>query len=77
MAQHEGQESTGGGNHRGSIFRLLIGTALIDLQKRECPTWGVGNSAPREVRLHEVELERDDGYDPAFLDRLEELVAAM
>ena len=29
LSQHRGQENTGGGNHRGSIFRLIVGTALI------------------------------------------------
>jgi hypothetical protein len=49
---------SGGGNHRASIFRLLVGTAL---QSREahlaCDTWGRGASAPGDVRRQEVELE--------------------
>lgn len=41
LGQHRGS-SKGGGNHRGSIFRLLIGQALLargDLPP--CPSWGV------------------------------------
>ena len=29
LSQHRGNLGIGGGNHRGSIFRLLVGTALI------------------------------------------------
>lgn len=28
LSQHRGSNRTGGGNHRGSIFRLLVGTAI-------------------------------------------------
>lgn len=45
LGQHRGQAS-GGGNHRGSIFRLLIGQAL---QARgdiaQCVSWGVKSDA--------------------------------
>ena len=29
LSQHRGQLKTGGGNHRGSIFRLIVGRSLI------------------------------------------------
>lgn len=50
----------GGGNHRGSVFRKRVGEAIIEknsLQK-EYPEWGIGSSAGRELRLDELELER-------------------
>ena len=37
LSAHRGQQN-GGGNHRGSIFRLIVGTALINHDKRECGT---------------------------------------
>jgi hypothetical protein len=41
LRQHAGKSSGVGGNHRGSIFRLLVGDALI---RRgvcpPCPSWG-------------------------------------
>jgi hypothetical protein len=41
LGQHRGQ-ATGGGNHRGSIFRLLIGQALIARGVTgPCVSWGV------------------------------------
>jgi hypothetical protein len=58
LSQHRGQERTRGGNHRGSIFRLIIGTALIARHGYEFPTWGEGNNAAAEVRANEFVLER-------------------
>ena len=51
----------GGGNHRGSVFRLHVGTALIrrdDWSDDVAGRWGVGSSAPRAVRQQEHPLER-------------------
>jgi hypothetical protein len=59
LSQHRGQEKAGGGNHRGSIFRLIVGTALIARHGYEFPTWGAGNNAPAEVRANESALERE------------------
>src|SRR5688572_3619015 len=30
LSQHKGQQKSGGGNHRGSIFRLLVGSTLVN-----------------------------------------------
>jgi hypothetical protein len=57
LSQHRGQERTGGGNHRGSIFRLIVGTALIARNGQKFPTWGEGNNAPADVRATEFALE--------------------
>ena len=59
LSQHRGVASTGGGNHRGSIFRLLVGAALM-ARDPGCgvSTWGEGGSAPRHFRTTEQELER-------------------
>lgn len=55
-----GGRNPGAGNHRGSIFRLHVGTALINHGGFDvaAKTWGKGSSAPREVRECEVELEQ-------------------
>jgi hypothetical protein len=57
LSQHRGQ-SDGRGNHRGSIFRLIVGAALIQRDKLLFPTWGAGNSAKGEIRSGEEALER-------------------
>lgn len=50
----------GGGNHRGSVFRKRVGEALIERDDRydEFPEWGSGNTAKRELRKAELEMER-------------------
>lgn len=58
LSQHKGQAKTGGGNHRGSIFRLIVGAALIKKLEINSSTWGVGNSANRSIREGEVNIER-------------------
>ena len=58
LSQHKGQARSGGGNHRGSIFRLIVGTALIEKDSLHCSTWDNRRSAaPREVREREQPLE--------------------
>lgn len=64
LSNHRGNvggANPGGGNHRGSIFRLHIGTALINRDRvvsDGASTWGQKNSASRDVRLAESDLER-------------------
>ena len=59
LSTHRGFAKTGGGNHRGSIFRKLIGYALM-IRHPECAieTWGEGDSAPADIRAAEFELEQ-------------------
>lgn len=56
LRQHRGQ-STGMGNHRGSVFRKHVGRALLARDGESHPTWGVRQTASREVRLSEAQLE--------------------
>jgi len=58
LSQHRGTQSTEGGNHRGSIFRLLVGTVLMSRHPEvRCDTWGQGNTASSAVRRDEHHLE--------------------
>lgn len=59
LSQHRGVAKSGSGNHRGSIFRLNVGNALIAKNGYDYPTWGEGNSASTEVRAAEEALERE------------------
>lgn len=59
LRAHRGNAG-GGGNHRGSIFRLHAGAALLardGAASKEAPTWGRGSSATREVRDGERQHE--------------------
>ena len=49
LKTHRGSQS-GSGNHRGSIFRLHVGNALLAKENHQIPTWGSGSTAPQELR---------------------------
>jgi hypothetical protein len=56
-----GGSRPGGGNHRGSIFRLHVGRALINRDAIDSPgvtTWGVESSAKPEVCDAEYDIEK-------------------
>jgi hypothetical protein len=59
LSQHKGQKGSGGGNHRGSVFRQLVGAALIAQNGRTFPTWGDRKKSRDEVRdiEHAIECE--------------------
>jgi hypothetical protein len=57
LSSHKGTAKHGGGKHRGSIFRLLVGTSLIAKNGYTFPTWDVGNSAKSNVTRNEHALE--------------------
>lgn len=54
LSQHKGTDNSGGGNHRGSIFRLIIGTAIDNNH----PTWGRGQTADACTREAELNMEQ-------------------
>lgn len=56
LSQHRGKGS-GGGNHRGSIFRLIVGASLITREGRAVPTWGRGNTATSDILAAENAFE--------------------
>ena len=58
LKQHQGVAKSSGGNHRGSIFRLIVGEALMNRDGYRCPSWGKGASASKEVRKGELPLEQ-------------------
>ena len=65
LRQHRGTLSgdyADGGNHRGSIFRQHLGLAVIqrdELMDETTSTWSYGSTASRDIRLHELSLERE------------------
>ena len=58
LSQHKGVIKSGGGNHRGSIFRLIVGTTLPGSRVGES-SWGKGSTATADIRLSEEALERE------------------
>lgn len=60
LSQHAGSKKTGRGNHRGSIFRLLVGEALRERDRAAEPKpWGIGSGpgeAARELGMPIAEV---------------------
>lgn len=57
LSQRRGSTKSGTGNHRGSIFRLIVGIALS--WRGDCPlppTWGVGSDSG--VAARKLDLDR-------------------
>ncbi|MGO8944791.1 MAG: hypothetical protein ACLQJ7_14100 [Syntrophobacteraceae bacterium] len=59
LSQHKGVTRTGGGNHRGSIFRLIVGQALIQKHGYKYEAWGDGGAASVAIRKGEEQLEQE------------------
>jgi hypothetical protein len=59
LSNHKGTAKTGGGNHRGSIFRLIVGTSLICRDGHACLSWGSKNASRVATKQDEVPLERE------------------
>lgn len=60
LSQHRGSGRTGGGNHRSSIFRQIVGAALMARDAaHDCPDWNDRKPVDRTaVLLTERALER-------------------
>ncbi|MDE0620500.1 MAG: hypothetical protein OXH83_02390 [Bryobacterales bacterium] len=58
LSRHRGPEKTGIGRQRSSIFRFLVGTALIERDRRVLPSWYDGGATvPKEVLDNERFME--------------------
>lgn len=59
LRTHRGT-NVGRGNHRGSVFRLHVGAAMLRRNDNEyyLPTWGTGSTAPASVRESEAKMEQ-------------------
>lgn len=60
LRTHRGA-ADGSGNHRGSIFRLHVGEAVIRRAELDAlfPEWGIGQSADSATRANELEIEQE------------------
>ena len=77
LAQHRGARG-GGGNHRGSIFRLLIGVALARRQGTAPPrSWGIGSDRGSASRRLELDREAIKRSEVALEARVSDYIGAM
>lgn len=72
LRAHLGAKS-GSGNHRGSIFRLHVGNALLRRDSQTLTTWGVGSVAPKALR----ESDSAKAAETALERRVSMLIGAM
>lgn len=60
LSQHRGSSRSLGGNHRGSVYRLLIGASLATREPTlALATWGHGGNALAEIKVAERHLEAE------------------
>ena len=73
LSQHRGTARGGGGNHRGSIFRLLVGIALARRAGISLPpSWGLGGdpgTAARRFGVERAEVTRSEADLEASVTR--------
>ncbi|MBP6965142.1 MAG: hypothetical protein KBC96_12125 [Armatimonadetes bacterium] len=55
LRAHRGRACSGAGNHRASVFRLLVGQAVASRDGVSCGSWG--RNVPRQERNREEEIE--------------------
>lgn len=77
LSQHQGVRRTGGGNHRGSIFRLLVGQALIARDGLDVPTWGVGGDAGKAAARLGLDREQVKTLEQPIEKVVSETLGAM
>ena len=77
LGQHRGAIS-GGGNHRGSIFRLLIGQALLAQgELPECRSWGVKSDKRKAAIALDMERSAIDEAESPIERKVTDYIAAM
>ena len=78
LSQHRGNAGDGGGNHRGSIFRLLVGIALARCGEAALPaSWGVGGDPGQAARRLGVERAAVKQDEAALEARVSACIRAM
>lgn len=78
LSQHRGVESTGGGNHRGSIFRLLVGAALKQRNPMNSPeSWGIGSDPGAAARKLGVDRSTIKNLEHSLEQRVSQHIGAM
>ena len=76
LSQHRGT-TRGGGSHRGSIFRKLVGEALIDRDALALPSWGRASSPGEAARRLELSRDQLIALEAPLEARVSEHIGAM
>jgi hypothetical protein len=77
LGQHRGSAS-GNGNHRGSIFRLLVGQSWIARNKHiDCPSWGLKGEAKKAATVLGITSEEMRASEKPVEQAVSRYLAAM
>lgn len=60
----------GAGNHRGSIFRLHVGMAMLRKTGVSIPTWGVGQQPPPQLKADPAAREAEAKWEATVSQRI-------
>ncbi|MCY3597132.1 MAG: hypothetical protein OXG71_06795 [Rhodospirillales bacterium] len=78
LSQHRGSPRSGTGNHRGSIFRLIVGAALARRGDAPLPeSWGIGSDAGAAARRLDVDRETVKREEAGLERRVTEYIGRM
>ncbi len=78
LSQHRGSSRSGRGNHRGSIFRLVVGIALAKRINVPLPeSWGVAGSAGDAARRLNVDRAAVNEAEAGIEARVSEYIGQM
>ena len=78
LSQHRGTIRSGRGNHRGSIFRLIVGIALAKKLGLSLPgSWGVGGSPGEAARRLNAERGAINAAEGDLEARVSEYIGRM
>ena len=78
LSQHRGSSGSGRGNHRGSIFRLLVGVALARQTNVLLPcSWGVAGSRDQAARRLNVDQSKISEAEAALESRVNDYIGQM
>ena len=73
LSQHRGPAKSGRGNHRGSIFRLLVGAALAERgDVPRPPSWGIASdpsAAARRLGIDRATIKQDESALEGLVSR--------
>ena len=76
LRQHRGSPS--GGNHRGSIFRLLVGQAMLaTAPSARCPSWGIKGQGRHAADALAVSRSQIAQWEGPIEMRVSEVLARM
>ena len=77
LSQHRGVAGSGGGNHRGSIFRLLVGEALLRKQRAEHSSWGRKESLGAAASYLDLSREAVQEQEAPIERQVSQVIGAM